>query len=305
MTNEKGLHPRNIHRQGYDFQALLKESPDLASYIKANPHDGSPTIDYADPDAVLVLNQALLSFHYKVKNWSIPKGHLCPTVPGRADYLHYISDLLSENNSAKPPVGPNIKGLDIGTGTSCIYPLLGNSIYGWKFVGVDINPDAINNVKNILNANPTFKKNIKTRFQKNSDHIFKDLLQADEKFDFTMCNPPFYSSKDEASNASSRKIFNLNINKKKKGLETVKSASNFGGIDAELWCEGGEKDFIKKMITESFDIKHQCIWFTTLVSNSDNLNEFSLILESFKCKEVRIIKMHQGKKIAHILAWSF
>ena len=88
-------------------------------------------------------------------------------------------------------------------------------------------------------------------------------------------------------------------------LQLTASKSNFGGIDAELWCEGGEKDFIKKMITESFDIKHQCTWFTTLVSNSENLNEFSLVLESFKCKEVRIIKMHQGKKIAHILAWSF
>lgn len=28
-----------------------------------------------------------------------------------------------------------IKGFDIGTGANCIYPLLGASILGWKFVG--------------------------------------------------------------------------------------------------------------------------------------------------------------------------
>jgi len=31
-----------------------------------------------------------------------------------------------------------VRGLDIGTGASAIYPLLGARVYGWSFLGTDI-----------------------------------------------------------------------------------------------------------------------------------------------------------------------
>lgn len=303
---ENGLHPRNIHTQKYDFDALVKDHPKLSAFVKKNKHDALG-IDYSDANAVQCLNQALLAHHYKVQDWSVPKGHLCPPVPGRANYIHYIADLLGEEFDGKPPVGTKVKGLDVGTGTSCIYPILGNSIYGWKFVGSDISTDAINHAKTILSANPALKKNIKTRFQKSSGHIFKDLIKPDEKFDFTMCNPPFYSSLEEANSASDRKVKNLNVNKEKKGNPPIDKdkASNFGGLKAELWCPGGETAFIKKMIKESATVKGQCKWFTTLVSNKTHLVEFYQLLQNLKRAEVRTIEMHQGQKISHLLAWRF
>lgn len=305
MTNLKAFHPRSLHNGQYDFEALIKDHPKLATFVKKNMH-GELGVDFSDANAVLALNQALLSHHYQVKNWSIPKGRLCPPIPGRSDYLHYIADLLALAHKEVVPVGTKIKGLDIGTGSSCIYPILGNSIYGWKFVGADIDPDAINHAKSILNESHVFKKNIKTRFQKSAGNIFKNIIKPDEHFDFTMCNPPFYATLEEANNASDRKAKNLNINKEKKGHPIKKgSASNFGGEKAELWCKGGEATFVKAMIKESTAFKTQCGWFTTLVSNKENLIEFNQLLKTLKCTEVRTIEMHQGKKISHVLAWRF
>ena len=306
MERKKGLHPRNIHSKQYDFDALIKHHPTLSSFVKKNKYDALG-IDFSDANAVLCLNQALLAHNYNVKNWSVPKGHLCPPVPSRANYIHYIADLLGENFDGKPPVGTKVKGLDIGTGTSCIYPILGNSIYGWRFVASDINSDSINHAKEILNSNPTLKKNIKTRFQKSPNHIFKGLLKSDEKFDFTMCNPPFYSSLEEANRATDRKIKNLNINKLKKGHAPINKdrPSNFGGVKAELWCPGGDTAIIKKMIEESTAVKDQCHWFTTLVSNKAHLIEFYQLLEGLKPAKVKTIEMHQGQKISHLLAWKF
>ncbi len=39
-------------------------------------------------------------------------------------------------------------------------------------------------------------------------------------------------------------------------------ALNFGGQQQELWCEGGEVAFIKKMIEESKGFAKQVMWFT-------------------------------------------
>ena len=112
----KGLHPRNLHNQGYDFPALVTSYPALASHVKPNPY-GNLSIDFSNPLAVKTLNAALLNRHYNIADWDIPDGALCPPIPGRADYIHYIADLVGPEN-------PDIKLLDIGTGANGIYPLL-------------------------------------------------------------------------------------------------------------------------------------------------------------------------------------
>lgn len=65
----------------------------------------------------------------------IPDGQLCPTVPNRSNYIHWIEDLLASNVIPATLADGDVKGFDIGTGANCIYPLLGASLLGWKFVG--------------------------------------------------------------------------------------------------------------------------------------------------------------------------
>jgi len=303
--DKKGLHPRNIHNKRYDFSLLMNNFSELKKFVSKNKF-GDLSVDYSNPEAVLTLNKSLLSYFYKIKEWNFPQGHLCPPIPGRVDYIHYMADLLSESNSGKIPTGKKVKVLDIGTGATCIYPLLGNSVYGWRFVGVDIDSDSVNTAKKIIKSNPHIKNNIKCRYQKDSQNIFDDVIGSEERFDFTLCNPPFHSSLEEALEGSAQKIKNLNTNKQKKGLKAKsKDVLNFGGKKAELWCPGGEIEFIKRMIHQSKNKDKQCFWFSTLVSKKENLATIYDELKKIEVKDVKTIDMNQGQKKTRIVAWTF
>ncbi len=308
---KKGLHPRNPHRERYDFAKLIQSTPELAQHVSENPY-GDLSVNFSDPAAVKALNKALLSHFYKVNYWDIPAGFLCPPIPGRADYLHYIADLLAESNDNTIPQGKGVRGLDVGVGANCVYPIIGHCVYGWQFVGADIDPISIKSAKFIADANPSLKGNIKLRLQKNADNIFTGMINADEVFDFTLCNPPFHASLEEATAGSERKVRNLaaNANKKQKPRQTnfnaqTKPVLNFGGQKAELWCPGGEAAFIQKMIKQSAEKAGQCFWFTTLVSKKENLPAIYQQLQKAKAVDVKTIEMSQGQKISRIVAWTF
>src|ERR1700761_6728862 len=151
-AEKENLHPRSLHRGQYDFERLIKSTPKLRDFVKPNQY-GNLSVDFSDPDAVKTLNKALLKQFYGINNWDIPEGYLCPPIPGRADYIHYAADLLAEVNGGVVPKGPKIHVLDIGRGANCVYPLIGSSVYGWTFVGTDIDPVAIQSAKDIVAAN--------------------------------------------------------------------------------------------------------------------------------------------------------
>ena len=69
---------------------------------------------------------------------------MIPPIPSRLNYINLINNLIKEIKE------DNIIGIDIGTGANIIYPLLGNSLYNWKFICSEINQDAFNNAKLIL-----------------------------------------------------------------------------------------------------------------------------------------------------------
>ena len=307
----KGLHPRNLHQSGYDFSALVSSYPALSPYVKTNDY-GNLSIDFADPLAVKALNTALLKQHYNIVDWDIPKGALCPPIPGRVDYIHYIAELLGiENTTTTTPVKSNITLLDIGTGANGIYPILACQIYGWHCVGSDINLQSLDNVEAIIASNATLKNAFNLRLQSDKNHIFNGIIHTGEYFDVTVCNPPFHASLEEALKGSQRKVDNLARNRgeqinKRRGINSSHSPTlNFGGLGAELWCNGGERLFLKKMIKESKDFAAQCRWFTSLVSKSDNVKPATKLLRKLGATDIREIEMAQGNKVTRILAWTF
>jgi 23S rRNA (adenine1618-N6)-methyltransferase len=290
------LHPRNAHRNGYDFAALCVTSPSLKAFVAPNKY-GNESIDFADPKAVRALNSALLKHFYKVDYWGIPEGYLCPPIPGRADYIHAMADILTESNKGTLP--SNIIGLDIGTGSNIVYPLLGYAIYDWKFVGTETDEVALENGTHLIEENPGLADKISLRRQFKSTSYFKGIITPDEHFDFTMCNPPFHSSPEEARDASIRKTSNLN---KRQVEEPV---LNFGGSNHELWCEGGETHFIKKMMEESIEYGRSCFWFSTLVSKGSSLDDLGRRIKSLPIQDTRLIDMSQGQKQSRFIAWTF
>lgn len=309
-TQRKGtLHSRNIHVGQYDFLALIKACPDLKAFVIKNPK-GDFTINFSDAKSVLLLNRSLLAHFYQIDFWQIPAGYLCPPIPGRVDYIHYIADLLEQSSSGKILKGSKIRGLDVGCGANCIYPILGSRSYGWSFVGADIDITAIKTAKLLVNANKNITKKIEIRHQTHSNNIFTGVIKTADSFAFTMCNPPFHSSMEQATAGSLLKQKNLNkksstkkniLTINRKGIPTL----NFSGQKHELSCTGGEIAFVKKMVEESVLVQKQVCWFTCLLSKGDNVGPIKTLLTQQGVKDVKVIEMSQGHKISRFIAWTY
>ncbi len=287
------LHPRNRHRGGYDFAALAAARPELRPFLLRAKH-GGVSIDFADSAAVRALNGALLQHAYGIQGWDLPEGFLCPPIPGRADYLHHAADLLAEGGAI--PRGSGVRALDIGTGASLVYPLIGHREYGWSFVGTDISQAALAAARRILDANPGLGGAISLRHQRRPGAIFEGGVEAGERFDLVLCNPPFFASAAEARAAAQAKW---------RKLGKAGSSRNFGGQGAELWCEGGEVAFLRRMIAESAARPALARWFTSLVSTSSNLPAAHRALRQAGAKDIRTVEMAQGQKKSRFVAWRF
>lgn len=292
------FHSRNKHQERYDFAQLVAKCAELAQYIILNPV-GEQTIDFANAEAVKMLNKALLAHYYQIKFWDIPPAYLCPPIPGRADYILAMADILAEFNEGVIPKGKKIKGLDIGVGANCVYPIIGVAEYAWHFVGADIDSVAIKSAQNIVKFNENLKNKIDCRLQNSPKNFFEGIIKPNEFFDFSICNPPFHASAEEANEGSKRKESNLQ--KKKISSPNL----NFGGKSNELWCDGGEARFIKLMILESVDFANQCFWFSTLVSQKEHLFGIYKTLEKVNATQIKTIEMQQGNKKSRFVAWTF
>lgn len=295
---EASLHPRNLHQGNYDLEALIKSSPGLKRHVFVNVY-GNQTLDFSDPDGVKSLNRALLIHFYRIKTWDIPADFLCPPIPGRVDYIHYVADLLAETNLKKIPSGPTVSVLDIGTGANLIYPVLGNASYGWRFVGSELNDQAIQSAEMILQSNPRLLSEISIRKQSDPKKILTGIIQPLEFFDLTICNPPFHHSAEEARLGTLRKVKNLH------GKTDAEPALNFGGQADELWCVGGELGFIKETIRESAEFRSQVLWFSSLVAKSEHLKLLQVELKKAGVFEQKVIEMAQGNKKSRLIAWTF
>jgi len=306
------MHPNNAHKNGYPMDKLCKRHPALKAFITP-AKSGQPSIDFANPAAVKALNTALLAYYYNMTYWDIPAGYLCPPVPGRADYLHGIADLLQADAANKAPraSGSKVKGLDIGVGANAIYPILGSQLFGWQFVGSDIDKKSIENCQTIIQRNPPLSSLFSVRHQPNKACIFSGIIHEDDYFSFTMCNPPFHKSASDANKGSVKKVANLSRHKNKRANNkgrlrlSSKPPLNFEGQSNELWCDGGELAFIQTMIKESVVVKSQVGWFTCLVSKSAHLKAINTSLNYYNAAEIKTLNMGQGQKQSRFVAWRF
>ncbi|MFC6268553.1 23S rRNA (adenine(1618)-N(6))-methyltransferase RlmF [Frigoriflavimonas asaccharolytica] len=298
ISKESNLHARNKNRNGYDLDALVLLLPELKDYIILNKY-GSKTVDFANPKAVKLLNKALLIQNYDIQFWEFPAENLCPPIPGRADYLHYVADLLKENNFGRMPNKGNITALDIGTGASCIYPIIGVAEYSWDFIATDTDSKSLESAAKIIKNNTILEDKVQLRLQGNSNHIFTGILENNEKIDICICNPPFHESEEAAEKASRRKLINLSTEK----VENF--ALNFSGNSQELIYPGGEIQFIENMIRESKIYAKNIGWFTTLVSKNSNLSRIYKLLDKISATQIETIDMGTGNKQTRIVAWKF
>jgi len=285
------FHPNNKHKSGYDLEVLVAVYPKLAPFVQKNTY-GNQSIDFANPKAVKALNTGLLKKHYGITFWEFPDANLCPPIPGRVDYIHYLNDLLLASGLKK-----SITVLDIGVGATCIYPLLGHASYNWDFIGSDVDTMSIKVAQTIIDKN-NLSQMIQLRIQKDKAQILKGIINPSEKMSACICNPPFFKSQNEALAATTRKLKGL-------GENTDEVVRNFSGTQNELWYQGGEKAFLHNYLYQSSLFKTNCYWYTSLVSNKDHIKSMQQSLKKLGATKIKVINMAQGNKISRIVAWSF
>ncbi|MGO1298293.1 MAG: 23S rRNA (adenine(1618)-N(6))-methyltransferase RlmF [Vibrio sp.] len=309
---QPGLHANNRHHGLYDFEALSQAVPDLKTYVVKNPR-GQWTIPFNEPQAVLLLNQALLSYHYGIHFWQIPKGYLCPPIPGRADYIHRAAELLFDDCPTLQ--NQSLTMLDIGTGANVIYPIIAATEYDWNVVGSDIDVASIRCAASIVKYNPRLKGKVALRLQPQPQAMFSGIILPEERYALTTCNPPFHASAEDAKQGTQRKLSNLSKNQHKRSTSAklpqeqhIKSSGltlNFGGQQGELWCSGGEASFLRRLAQDSVNYATQVLWFSSLISKKDNVRGMQKQLAKVGACDVRIVEMAQGQKISRFIAWSF
>ena len=290
------MHSENPYRERYDLKKYSKAYSLLGKHIVLSP-SSQQTINFSDSTAVYALNKAILLSDFKLDDYNLPKGYLIPPIPGRIDYLLNLQDfLLGKFNIEK---GKKLRGLDIGTGANGIYCILGTQHFNWSMIGAECKISAVKIAKENIQMTNGLKDKIEIRHQENKSFLFKNIINKKEQFDFSICNPPFHSSKAQAIKGSLKKQSNLG-----NSVDRNNYLLNFEGQANELWCNGGETLFIKRLIKESVGFKSQVKIFSSLVSKKDTL----IIIEKYLKKEKAnhyIIPMDIGNKKSRILVWWF
>ncbi|KAL8543243.1 hypothetical protein ACS0TY_003961 [Phlomoides rotata] len=326
------IHPRNKYSDNPpDFVSLASLYPSFEHYV-FYAHDGRPKIDWTDFNATRELTRVLL-LHDHGLNWWIPDGQLCPTVPNRLNYIHWVEDLLASNIIPSFSADGHIKkGFDIGTGANCIYPLLGASVLGWKFVGSDITDVAIEWANQNVKSNPHVSDLIEIRRVSIEDKTY----HVDES-ENSHSEGTIHSSNAEAQNAgplvSSVLETPSDVKKRNNGppvlfgvvkdgesfdfcmcnppfFETMEEAglnpkTSCGGTPEEMVCSGGEHSFITRIIEDSAKMKHTFRWYTSMVGRKINLNMLVSKLWNIGATVVKTTEFVQGRTSRWGLAWSF
>ncbi|KAL2811660.1 hypothetical protein BJX63DRAFT_433170 [Aspergillus granulosus] len=282
---------RDLYKDGVDFTSLALQSPDFAKYLKPNNQ-----LDFTDPNALRQLTVSLLQRDFDLRV-NIPGNRLCPPVPNRLNYILWLQDLLDTTaDSYRNDYDPDrvVTGLDIGTGCCSIYPLLGTTMRStWNFIASgDIDDE------NVRTATRTVRENgldsrihvVKTN---PSDSLFSlDRIPGIERLDFTMCNPPFYSSQEEMVTSA-------------EGKERP-PFSACTGAEIEMVTPGGEISFVSRMIDESLQLREKIQWYTSMFGKLSSVSMLVERLIELKNNNYAVTEFVQGNKTRRwAIAWSW
>eukprot|EP00938_MAST-03A_sp_MAST-3A-sp1_P006758 g6758.t1 len=266
-----------------DFKGLSERHPNILKkeYFKVKG-DGSVTLRFEDPKVSIALTRATLKDAFQIE-CEIPEDRLCPPVPNRVNYVKWLNELLSlklvEDSEMK---GKQFTGLDIGVGASCIYPLLGHRIFGWNYVGTEIDRKSFEWARNNVRRNG-FEKHIELRLVKEDDDLVSE--RDADKVDFCMCNPPFFEDKDEVSPHPSRAC---------------------SGSSNEMITKGGEVKFVIRIIENSLKLGTKLRWYTSMLGRKSSIVTLVRHLRSTnRVKEIVSSEFLQGQTRRWGLAWSF
>ncbi|KAJ7995649.1 hypothetical protein DPEC_G00246770 [Dallia pectoralis] len=285
MSLNKSMHPRNRYKdKPPDFAYLASKYPDFEKHVHTNLA-GRAMLNFKEPEAVRALTCTLLKEDFNL-TIDIPLERLIPTVPLRLNYIHWVEDLIGGQ-------GELCRGIDIGTGASCIYPLLGASMNGWHYLATEVDDICFDYATRNVQQNclSDLIKVVKVP-QKT---LLMDALKEDSGvvYDFCMCNPPFFANQLEAKGVNSRN-----------SRRPPPSSVNTGGV-TEIMAEGGELEFVKRIIHDSLQLKTRLRWYSCMLGKKCSLAPLKEELRKQGVPKVTHTEFCQGRTMRWALAWSF
>ncbi|KAH6907499.1 methyltransferase 10 domain-containing protein [Coprinopsis sp. MPI-PUGE-AT-0042] len=300
------MHPRNPYRNGVDFAVLARQFEPLSTHLKHSP-DGRQIIDFNDEAAQRELTKAILKCDYKL-DLELPADRLCPPVPNRLNYVLWIQDLVREISTSRLWAGDGdkagVRGLDVGTGASAIYPLLACSLdETWTMIATELDEASYTCAKANVDRNSVGSRI--DVYRVDGARIFEPLyhLQPSEQIDFSMCNPPFYSSKDEVDTLRTSKE-ELPAQVCTGGeLEMIYPPPPSSEEDWEK--EGGEVAFVGRMVMESLQLRAKCRWYTSMLGRLSSVPKVEELLRRHDITNYIITKFVQGRTRRWAIGWSF
>ncbi|XP_075052864.1 RNA N(6)-adenosine-methyltransferase METTL16 [Mixophyes fleayi] len=289
MALNKSMHPRNRYKDNPpDFAYLASKYPEFKQHVNVNL-SGRVSLNFKYPEAVRALTCTLLKEDFGL-SIDIPLERLIPTVPLRLNYIHWVEDLISYHESDKTTVQ---RGIDIGTGASCIYPLLGATLNGWYFLATEVDDICFNYAKKNVEQNKLADLIKVVKVPQKT--LLMDALKEESGiiYDFCMCNPPFFANEMEAQGVNSRNP-----------RRPPPSSVNTGGI-TEIMAEGGELEFVKRIIHDSLQLKKRLRWYSCMLGKKCSLAPLKEELRIQGVPKVAHTEFYQGRTMRWALAWSF
>lgn len=285
MSLNKSMHPRNRYKdKPPDFSYLASKYPDFQQHVHTSLA-GKPVVNFREPEAVRALTCTLLKEDFGL-TIEIPLERLIPTVPLRLNYIHWVEDLIDGQKQPR-------RGIDIGTGASCIYPLLGATMNGWYFLATEVDDICFDYAtKNVEQNNLSDLVKVVKVPQKT---LLMDALKEETEivYDFCMCNPPFFANQLEAKGVNSRN-----------SRRPPPSSVNTGGV-TEIMAEGGELEFVKRIIHDSLQLKKRLRWYSCMLGKKCSLAPLKEELRKQGVPKVTHTEFCQGRTMRWALAWSF
>lgn len=250
-------------------------------------------VDFKDPEQLRELTCALARADFNLE-LSLPPDRLCPIIPGRLDYCLYVVDVLKASIQLNHE-GAGVLVVDVGTGSSAIYPLLLSRLLpSAKFIATEVDEASYhsasrNVLQNGLEKTVTLHKTVPS----NPEIIPVSLISqnAKHKISITMCNPPFYSSSQQIEALRAKK------HTPPEGICT--------GSEVEMVCSGGEEGFIINMIRDSLLIRSQTRWFTSLIGKYTTLPTVVKFFKSLGGNNYAISELVQGRTRRWVIGWSW
>ncbi|XP_071944502.1 RNA N(6)-adenosine-methyltransferase mettl16-like [Antedon mediterranea] len=289
MTLNKFMHPRNIYfNNPPDFAKLCEKYPDFKSHTLTSS-SAKVNIDFKDPEALRSLTCTLLKEDFGL-DVHLPIDRIIPTVPLRLNYILWIEDLLRKSDI---PLDRQITGIDIGCGSSCIYPLLGFKLNNWKFIASEVDSLSLQYAKENVQENNA--ENFITVYEAVENTMLLEIIADNPRPDyhFTMCNPPFFGNMLEAQGILSR------------SMDRAEPKSVCTAAEIECIADGGEVEFVKRMIQDSLKLRHKVLWFTSMVGKKASLPLIKQDLHKHKISHFTTTEFCQGRTMRWGVAWTF